>query len=427
MISVHSSPLGRLGTQDTGGMSVYIRELSRQMGLRGHRVDIYTRAGENLASGEAAWISKNVRLIPLGMGPGADAPKTALFPHLVGFFRGMDRFRRREAISYDLIHSHYWLSGRVGQVARRAWGTPHITTFHTLAAAKQLAVGAGSDPEVRMAVERDLVAAVDRVLVSSEPEKENLVRLYDAEPDRVATVPCGVDLEVFRPRDKGAARLRIGVGADDSLVLYVGRFAPEKGLDRLLQAVARLKHIPRLQLLVVGGDGEHNPARRRMADLSLACGIADRVAFIGRVEQEELPWYYSAADLLALPSSYESFGMVALEALACGTPVAATRVGATERLLRDPRNGRLAPDFRPASLAVAVEHLLGNRAAAAQSAAAVRRSVARYDWSRVSAEVLAIYQDCLAEAGSAIPDAPLGLHPETGREACCGCGAFNPA
>lgn len=427
MISVHSSPLGRLGTQDTGGMSVYIRELSRQMGLRGHRVDIYTRAGDDLASGEAAWICENVRLIPLRMGPGTDAPKTALFPHLAGFFREMDSFRQRKAIAYDLIHSHYWLSGRVGRLARRAWGSPHITTFHTLAAAKQLAVGPGSDPEIRMAVERDLVAAVDRVLVSSEQEKENLVRFYAAEPDRVATVPCGVDLGLFRPRDKGAARLRIGAGADDCLVLYVGRFAPEKGLDRLLQAAARLQHIPRLRLMVVGGDGVHNPARRRMADLALACGIADRVAFVGRVEQDELPWYYSAADLLALPSSYESFGMVALEALACGTPVAATRVGAMQRLLRDPRNGRLAPDFRPASLADAVEHLLGNRAAAAHEAAAVRRSVVRYDWSRVAADVLAIYRDSLAEAGIALPGAPLGLHPETGRLACCGCGALNPA
>ncbi len=427
MLSVHSSPLGRLGTQDTGGMSVYIRELSRQMGLRGHRVDIYTRAGDGLASGEVVWISENVRLIPLRMGPEADAPKAALYPHLIGFFRGMDRFRRREALSYDLIHSHYWLSGQVGRMARRAWGTPHITTFHTLAAVKHHVCGPGSDPEVRMAVERDLVASGERVLVSSEQEKENLIRLYAAEPDRVATVPCGVDLGVFRPMDRSAARHRIGAGADDSLILFVGRFAPEKGLDRLLHAVARLKHIPRLRLMVVGGDGERNPAHRRMADLALACGITDRVAFIGRVEQGELPWYYSAADLLALPSSYESFGMVALEALACGTPVAATRVGAMERLLRDARNGRLAPDFNPVSLADAIENLLENRTAAPRMAAAVRRSVVRYDWSRVSAEVLAIYQDSLSEAGIANPDAPVRLHPEIGRAACCGCGALTPA
>jgi D-inositol-3-phosphate glycosyltransferase len=179
--------------------------------------------------------------------------------------------------------------------------------------------------------------------------------------------------------------------------------------------------------MVVGGDGERNPAHRRMAELTIACGLTDRVAFIGRVEQGELPWYYSAADLLALPSSYESFGMVALEALACGTPVAATRVGAMESLLRDARNGRLAADFRPVSLADAIERLLGNRAAAPRMAETVRRSVARYDWPRVSAEVLAVYRDSLAEAGIAIPGASHGIQPETGRAACCGCGALTPA
>jgi D-inositol-3-phosphate glycosyltransferase len=213
---------------------------------------------------------------------------------------------------------------------------------------------------------------------------------------------------------------------DEKLVLYVGRFAPEKGLERLLQAAARLRHIPGLRLIVVGGDGDRDSAQRRMKEVSRGCGLADRVAFRGRVEQGELPWYYSAADLLALPSSYESFGMVALEALACGTPVATTRVGVMEDLLRDSQNGRLSQDISPSSLAAAIEALLKDRAAPQQTAEAIRRSVVRYAWSRVAAEVLHIYYDSLTDAGGALA-AAAHIHPETGKTGCCGCGAFLPA
>jgi D-inositol-3-phosphate glycosyltransferase len=275
-----------------------------------------------------------------------------------------------------------------------------------------------------MSVERDLVAATDRVLVTSGREKENLLRLYGAEPARTAVVPCGVDFDLFRPLDRAAARRRIGAGGEERIVLYVGRLAAEKGLDRLLRAVARLKHVADLRLIVVGGDGERDAAVRQMKEMSGACGIADRVAFRGRVEQKELPWYYSAADLLALPSSYESFGMVALEALACGTPVAATRVGAMEELLRDAPNGRLAQDLRPSALADAIEALLKDRPPMTET---IRRSVAPYAWSRVAAEVLHVYKETLAAADDAVAGVAAHFHPKTEKPGCCGCGAFSPA
>lgn len=426
MISVHSSPVGRLGTQDTGGMSVYIRELSRQLGLRGHWVDIFTRAGGGHASGEVLRISENVRLIPLELGPGAEAPKTALHPHLARFFEAMERFRRLDGRRYEVIHSHYWLSGRVGQWARQAWGSPHLTTFHTLAAMKDRVCGPGSEPEVRLSAERELAAACDRILVTSGRERDNLIRHYGAGEGRIAVAPCGVDLDRFRPVDRTAARGRIGADAGKPLVLYVGRLAPEKGLERLIQAVARLDRISGLQLIVVGGDGERDAARRRMAAWCRSCGIADRVVFKGRVEQRELPLFYSAADLLALPSAYESFGMVALEALACGTPVAATRVGAMEELLRNPANGRLTDDLHPSSLAAAIEALLRDRAGAPRPAEAVRRSVSSYGWSRVATEVLTIYNGTVAAAAGAIDALAAGLRPATaGRPAGCG-GALSP-
>lgn len=427
MISVHSSPLGRLGTQDTGGMSVYIRELSRQVGLRGHRVDIYTRAGGGLACGDVLWISENVRLIHLGLGSGGDAPKTALYPHLSRFFHALERFRKEEGVSYDVIHSHYWLSGQAGLWARKAWGALHLTTFHTLAAVKMLVSGPESESAVRIDVERNLTAASDRIVVTSDRERDHLIRHYDADAARVTVIPCGVDLDRFQPVDRTAARRQIGVGPKEKLVLYVGRLAPEKGLDRLIRAVALLGHISQLRLIVVGGDDQHDPTRRRMMDLSRSCGIGGRIAFQGRVEQSELPRLYSAADLLALPSSYESFGMVALEALACGTPVAATRVGAMEQLLRDPGNGRLAQDLRPASLAAAIEDVLRNRAAGPPNRASIRRTASGYAWSRVAADVLKAYGESLTGIDRETPIAPSGFHSEPGRPACCGCGAATPA
>lgn len=428
MISVHSSPVGRLGTQDTGGMSVYIRELSRQLGLRGHRVDIYTRAGGGHTAGDVLRISENVRLIPLELGQGADAPKTALHPHLGRFFQALERFRCRDGRSYDFIHSHYWLSGRVGQWAREAWGCPHLTTFHTLAAAKNLMCGPGSEPEVRRAAEHELTVACDRIVVTSVRERDNLIWHYGAEACRIAVVPCGVDLDRFKPLDRASARKKIGVGPNKSLVLYVGRLAPEKGMERLIQAVAMLGHIPGLHLMVVGGDGEREKAHRRMVELSRSCGIGGRVTFKGRIEQSELPLFYSAADLLALPSAYESFGMVVLEALACGTPVAATRVGAMEDLLRNTGNGRLSKDLRPSSLAAAIEDVLQHKGAEPSRAETIRRSVLPYDWSRVATDILNVYCESLASAAGTVEDVAAGFHhPHDGRRTCCGCGVFTPA
>jgi D-inositol-3-phosphate glycosyltransferase len=219
----------------------------------------------------------------------------------------------------------------------------------------------------------------------------------------------------------------MGVGSEEKLLLYVGRLAPEKGLDRLVRAVAHLGHIPTLRLIVVGGDGAHDPARRRMMDLSRSCGMGGRVAFRGRVEQSELPRFYSAADLLVLPSSYESFGMVALEALACGTPVAATRVGAMEQLLRHPGSGRLAQDLQPASLAAAIESVLRDRGAGPPNTASIRRSVADYDWSRVAADVLKVYGESMVGAADAVQIGVPGFHPKAGQPVCCGCGQLTPA
>lgn len=402
MISVHSSPVGRLGTQDTGGMSVYIRELARELGERGHRVDIFTRTADGAQPGQRIALSENVRVIHLDLGASTDAPKTELYPYLFAFFRALEEFRQREGIDYGVIHSHYWLSGQVGIQARQAWSAPHVTTFHTLGAVKNLLCANACESETRIAAEFRLVESCDRILVTSSREMQNLLCHYRASAEKLAVVPCGVNLGLFRPVAKPAARRCIGVAPQDRLVLYVGRFAPEKGLDRLLTAVACMKHYPHLRVMIVGGDGEDDPAHQRMRQLCRDTGIEERVTFAGRVDQIVLPQYYSAADLLVLPSVYESFGMVALEALACGTPVVATRVGATDDLIHQKANGRLAKSGSARSLADSIAEVLSQNG---ERPEVVRRSVWRYDWSRVAEEVLAVYRDSRMAAGPTIEDA----------------------
>jgi len=422
MISVHSSPLGKLGTQDTGGMSVYIRELARQLGLRGHRVDIFTRAVAAGKTGETRKLSENVRLVPLDAGATGHTPKTELYPYLSAFFKHLDRFRTRNAVAYDLIHSHYWLSGQVGAWAQKTWGIPHITTFHTLGAVKNRICA--TEPDIRLSSERELAVGCETILMTSAKEKNNLLRYYPAREERIEVVPCGVNLDLFRPIDKLLARRRIGVAADEILALYVGRFAPEKGLDRLLTAAACLGSPPQRRFCVVGGDGNGDPNLRRMLRMKHALGLSERVTFVGRVDQSELPFFYSAADMLVVPSSYESFGMVALEALACGTPVVATRVGAMEDIVRNHDCGRLASDFRPESLAAAIEIMVRRRAEHPAPPLAIRRSVLRYGWPRVAADILKVYKDSLepSMASTAHPRHLEHQGQQHRKLACCGCG-----
>jgi len=391
MFSVHSCPLGKLGGKDTGGMSVYIRELCRELGRRGHMVDVYTRAHEPVHD-QIVELGKNARLIHLKAGQEEEIDKLAIYPHLADFACEVEDFRKHNALYYDLIHSHYWLSGWVGQWLQRRWNIPHITMLHTLGAVKN-AIGTGkSEPDLRINFEKALIKDCHRIIAPTEREKEYLIHYYDASPEVISVIPCGVDLELFRSVEKEIARSYLGLDGEQ-IILSVGRIAPIKGIEKLLMAMTHLEKRQKLKLVVIGGDEHCQDEVQRLKNLSQSLQIHDSVTFLGLVKQEKLPYFYSAADLCVFPSYYESFGLVALESLACGTPVVTTNVGAMESIIRQGETGYVVIDNAPQRLADKIALLLSM--SRAQAISTIRNSVTKFSWSNIAEAMVNEYRACL--------------------------------
>ena len=363
ILSVHTCPLAVLGGKETGGMNVYVRELARELGRMGMRADVFTRS-QNPAIPRVVTITEGVRVVHLTAGPEAPMPRERIRDHLDEFVDGVEAFRIAGGFDYDLIHAHYWLSGAVGLVLRDRWSVPLVQMFHTLGHLKNGVARASADrePAVRIEEEARILGAVDRIVAATTVERTHLVKHYGADPARIAVIPCGVDTNLFLPGDQAAARAALGL--DDQLqLLYVGRLAPIKGLETLLDAMARLRAAgTRVHLSIVGGDadeplnGHEGELRARLARLDLRSAVT----FVGAQPQERLRAWYVAADATVLPSHYESFGMVAMEAMACGIPVVASRVGGLQTTVRDGVTGLLVPDHDPVALAGALDRLLGD-------------------------------------------------------------------
>jgi D-inositol-3-phosphate glycosyltransferase len=398
MLSVHSCPLGKLGGENTGGMSVYIRELCRELGRQGHLVDIYTRAHEPIHD-QIVELGKNARLIHLRAGQEEEIEKLAIYPHLAEFACEVENFRNHNGLHYDLIHSHYWLSGWIGTWMQRWWDIPHITMLHTLGAVKN-AIGVGmNEPDLRINSEKALVRDCDRIIAPTEREKEYLIHYYDASPKAIAVIPCGVNLELFRSLEKEIARNYLGLDGK-GIILFVGRIVPLKGIDKLLMAMPYLENGQRLKLLVIGGDEYCRDEMKRLRSLAQSLQIHDSVSFLGLVKHEELPYFYSAADLCVLPSYYESFGLVALESLACGTPVVATKVGGLESVIRQGETGYVVLDNTPFRLANKMALLLSMSNKEAISS--IRASVTKFSWSRIAEEIVNEYRAVLSSYSAKI-------------------------
>ncbi|MFW6150461.1 MAG: glycosyltransferase [Chloroflexota bacterium] len=393
MLSFHSCPVGRLGGKDTGGMNVYIRELSRALGEQGHTVDVYTRAHDPVEQ-QVVELTGNVRLVHLEAGEVNPITKSAAYSYVDEFARNLERFRCEHRLGYDLVHSNYWMSGEVGSCLAKSWHVPHITMFHTLGAVKN-ALGIGArEPATRIWAERMLTQDCDRIVCATDKEKEDLQAYYGAAGERIGVVSCGVDVERFTPLDRAAARRHLGLD-DRPVVLYVGRIESLKGLDRLIRATAQLDGHRPARVLVVGGDERDRDELQRLARLACELGVEHLVTFEGAVEHSALPLYYNAADVCAIPSYYESFCMVALEALACGTPVVGSRVGCIETLVRDGLNGYKLDDDSPSELAQKLLLALAGLPHDSDGRTRVRGSVQGLAWPVVARGILEQYRQVL--------------------------------
>lgn len=386
LISAHSCPVGNLGGKDTGGMNVYVRELAHELGKQGHLVDVYTRVHDP-KDPQIIDIGPNARLIHLKAGELEDSHKLVVYAYLPDFACNLEDFRKDNDLRYDLIYSHYWLSGWTGRLLQRWWKVPHITMFHTLGAVKN-ALGIGEDePELRIEVEKCLARDCHRIIASTEREKEQLISCYGATPSRIGVVPCGVNLDLFQPMGRVDARQSLGLDGS-KVILFVGRIEPLKGLDSLLRAMTYLKDTPNVKLMIIGGDARSGEELERLRGLCRELRIEDTVTFMELVKQERLPYFYSAADVCVIPSYYESFGMVALESLACGTPVVSTRVGSMEDIILQGETGYVVDNNNPRQLADKIAVVLSRADNGDRSGGPMPASVAGFSWPNITEKVI---------------------------------------
>jgi D-inositol-3-phosphate glycosyltransferase len=394
MLCLHSCPMGRLGGKDTGGMNVYVRVLSRALAKIGIQVDIFTRAHQ-LGESMISFPGVGVRLVHIPAGAPLEMDKMEQYAYLPELVRNLAAFTAHESGRYDLIHSHYWLSGEAGQDLSQLWRIPHLTMFHTLGAVKAGVSVERGESHVRLTAEKDIIQSCRGVIAATGREKGDLVRLYGAMPEKVVVIPCGVDLERFQPQERLASRRRLGLPEDGQLLLYVGRVEPLKGIDRIIRSLSLLDGSPQTRLLVVGGDEQASGDAAALKELAGQLGLGGRVLFRGAVPQPELPYYYSAADVTVVASYYESFCLVILESLACGTPVVSTDVGVAASVIVNGENGELTADNDPVRFSAALARALASDYSPAERKEAIRASVAGYGWDVVAERVAAEYRAAL--------------------------------
>lgn len=411
MLSVHTSPLAQPGTGDAGGMNVYVLQTALHLAARGVAVEIFTRATSS-ADPPVVHVAPGVLVRNVVAGPFEGLDKHDLPTQLCAFTAGVLRAEAtHEPGYYDIVHSHYWLSGQVGWLARDRWAVPLVHTAHTLAAVKNAALAEGDAPEppLRAVGEQQVVDEADRLVANTAEEVRQLVTLHGADPARVDIVHPGVDLSVFTPGDKRAARAALGLGHDEKVVAFVGRIQPLKAPDVLLKAVAR---VPGLRVLVAGGpSGSGLAAPDTLMKLAAELGITSRVEFLPPQSREDLVTVMRAADMVAVPSYSESFGLVAVEAQACGTPVVAAAVGGLPVAVRDGVSGVLVPTHDPADWAAALDGVLARET---MRAAAVAHA-ANFSWEHTVDALLACYGQAIADYGARHQRSAAAARPATRR------------
>jgi D-inositol-3-phosphate glycosyltransferase len=400
VISYHSSPLLEPGAGDAGGMTVYVREVARSMAKLGIRTDIFTRSTTSRV--EVTDIYPGVRVVTIPAGPPGEIDKAGLASHIGQFVDGIRSFAVQTRAGYELVHSHYWQSGIAGAELAAAWNAPLVHSNHTLAKVKNRFLPPGDQPEPasRLEGEARVISSAEILVTSTDDELEHLACLYGASHDRLKTIHPGVDHAMFSPGDKGAARAELGLG-DEVVLAFVGRIQPLKGLDLAFRAVAQL--LPaldrELKLFVVGGVSGPSGNRElaKLLELADELGISGSIVLSGPQPHQSTPLFYRAADAVVVCSYSESFGLTALEAQACGTPVVATDVGGLRHIVTDASSGYLVDTRDPADFAARLKTLLSDRDLQAAFSKHARESSARFDWERTSRELAELYECLITE------------------------------
>ena len=412
MLSYHTCPLATLGGKDTGGMNVYVRDLTRFLGRLGVHVDVFTRSQDEHVPHILHDLGYGNRVVHVPAGPQTPLPKEDLASYLPQFVDGVVQFAVQKNLRYDLIHSHYWMSGIAAKSLKELWDLPLVHMFHTLGLMKQRVARENDEleGEYRLQGEYEVLRIADRIIAATQAELAQLQWLYQADTHKVVIIPPGVDLSHFYPIPVDEAKDFIGVQPCDRVLLFVGRIEPLKGIDILLEALSILRRQNiTVCLTVIGGDPTINDETQysemaHLQALRAQYGMNDLVAFIGQRSQDSLPYYYSAAEAVVVPSHYESFGMVALEAMACGTPVVASQVGGLAFLVQDGQTGFTVPVDDPQALADRLAELLDDHELRQRMGIQAAEFARQYSWEKIAGRIVSVYDQVLDEKDGNIQD-----------------------
>ena len=405
VLSVHTCPLAMLGGKKTGGMNVYVRDFCRERDRQGILVDVFTRSQDDCVPKVVHDLGDYGRVIHVPAGPEEPMPVPQVIHYLDEFVAGVQQFAMIEGIDYDVIHSHYWLSGLVAGELRKQWGgtTPIVHMFHTLGHMKnKIALdNRHRAPQSRIDGEMQVIHDIVDVLIAATPaEEQQLIELYDADPARIEVISPGVDLERFSHIPREEAKFEVGLDRCKQNILFAGRIEPLKGIDTLLTAVGLVQKmcpdtLENVCVTIVGGDPKEDSLDTEMGRLQDLChqlNLDDLVAFVGSKDQMILPNYYAASEIVVMPSHYESFGLVALEAMAMGTPVIASEVGGLAHLVKNGVTGYHMPSRDADALAARIFDLLEDHEGREAMGDCARAYARLYSWSRVVKKMLTVYR-----------------------------------
>lgn len=388
-LTMHSCPLEQAGTRDTGGMNVYAIDTARELEAKNHRVDIFTRS-HSTDEPVIIQISPQVRLIHINAGE-IDLNKESLSQYIDEYVSGISEFQAERNIHYDIIHSHYWLSGKAGLSLSKKLSAPHVTSFHTTAALKNSTLINNLETQEREPSEREIAQRADRIIAWTHEESESLMSIYGASKKNISVVPIGVDIELFQKKNRETARKRFGLPLNKDLILYLGRLDPIKGPDLFIETVLKLANRKNLEAWVVGGE-QNTYEKQQLQNQSSNLTLNEKIRFLEPIPHQQLPWLYSAADILVVPSYYESFSMVTAESLATGTPVIASDVAGPASLIKDGESGFLIKPGDSNEFASKINYLLDSKSTLEEMSLRAPTTVSHLAWPNIIEKIINTYK-----------------------------------